>query len=82
MEKVEIDFSFFWFEGMPQRNGMYLFRYIDGEIYDVDLLGHINGKFAIFDDINAEFPAKQRLALTESNLAELRKFSVEWKKIL
>lgn len=81
MGEIEIDFSFLWFEGMPQKNSMYYFQHIDGEMYEVDLLGHINGKFSIW--IGNEYSqSQQRLALSESNLDELRKFSVRWEKIL
>jgi hypothetical protein len=66
---------------MPQKNSMYYFQYIDGEMYEVDLLGHINGKFSIWIG-NEPSQSQQRLALTESNLEELRKFSVRWEKIL
>ncbi len=82
MEKIQVDFSFVWFKSMPQRNPMYLFHYVDGETYDVDTLGQVSGKFVISDDIHAYFPSHQRLALSESNLDELRKFSVRWEKIL
>jgi hypothetical protein len=82
MDGIEIDFIFTWGYGMPQRNPMYLFHYIDGETYEVDVLGHLRGNFVIADDINAQFPSHQRLALTEQNLEELRKFSVKWEKIL
>lgn len=82
MDEVKIDFIFTWSNGMPPRHPMYLFHYIDGETYEVDVLGHLNGKFVISDDIDSRFPSHQRLALTEQNLEELRKFSLKWEKIL
>jgi hypothetical protein len=82
MEETKIDFSFTWFKGMPARNSMYLFHYMDGETYDVDVSGYISGKFVLGDDIHACFPSHQRLHLTGTNLEELRNFSVQWEKIL
>jgi hypothetical protein len=81
MDEVKIDFIFIWVNGMPPRNPMHLFHFIDGETYEVDVLGHINGKFVVFDDIHAQFPSHQRLALTEPNLEELRKFRITWKTL-
>jgi hypothetical protein len=81
MDGIEIDFIFTWTNGMPPRNPMYLFHYIDGETYEVDVSGHLNGKFVIADDIDSRFPSHQRLALTEQNLEELRKFRITWKTL-
>jgi hypothetical protein len=77
---IKIDFSFTWFKGMPERGHTYPFHYVDGETYDVDVLGHISGKFVLADDIHAWFPSHQRLHLTGTNLEELRNFSVQWGK--
>lgn len=81
MDVSKIDFRFSWFEGMPQRNSMYLFRYIDGETYEIDGFGHVSGNFAIFDDIDAIFPSHQRISLLKADIEQLRKFSVKWKRI-
>jgi len=82
MGEDKVGFKFTWTKGMPQRNEMYLFRYIDGEEYEIDDTGHVIGKFALFDDIHAHFPVDQRLSLIKPDIEELRKFLVRWEKIL
>ena len=81
MEESKIDFIFTWGTMMPQRHDMYLFRYIDGETYEIDMFGHVSGNFAIFDDIDAIFPSHQRISLLKADIEQLRKFSVKWKRI-
>ena len=81
MDVSKIDFKFSWFEGMPQRKSMYLFRYIDGETYEIDGFGHVSGNFAIFDDVDAIFPSYQRICLQKGDIEQLRKFSVKWTRI-
>jgi hypothetical protein len=79
MGEDKIGFKFTWIKGMPRRSNRYLYRYIDGEEYQIDTLDSIVGvgKFVIFGDIQTD----QRIGITEQDIEELRKFSVKWEKI-
>jgi hypothetical protein len=81
MEEIEIVFKFRWFNGMPQRNPMYLFRYVDGMEYAVDKLGHVSGMFCFFGDLEEIPPHYKQLYLDIEGLKEAKKLEITWKTV-